>query len=59
MKRRRLTIAQKKALLDHARFWSIHAGHWSVLLAFVAVSLSILYTFWGNDAAFAAVVLGH
>lgn len=59
MKRRKgLTKVQKKALVDQARFWGAHAGHWGVALGCLVLTLTLLYTFWGNDAAFASAVIG-
>ncbi|MEN9557856.1 MAG: hypothetical protein RL141_225 [Candidatus Parcubacteria bacterium] len=56
---KRLTKAQKQALFEMGRFWAVHTGHWVMAAVFMAFTLGILYTFWGNDAAFAAVMFGE
>lgn len=55
----RLTQKQKQEIRAKARFWAIHASHWGVLTAFVIVTFSLLYTFWGNDQVFAAMMMGN
>lgn len=56
---KRLTQKQKQEIASHARFWAAHAGHWGVITVFSIVTFTLLYTFWGNDAVFAATILGN
>jgi len=56
---KRLTQKQKKELGEKTRFWATHASHWGIALGFMVMTLGTLYVLWGNDAAFAAVVLGY
>jgi hypothetical protein len=53
-----LTRKQKQEIGLHARFWMAHAGHWMVAALFIVFTLSLVYTFWGNDPVFAATVMG-
>ena len=57
-RKKRLTKTQKKALAVRFRFWAAHAGHWLMGAVFIAVTFGLVYTFWANDAVFAAAVLG-
>lgn len=54
----RLTKAQKKEIVERSRFWAAHAGHWTLALVFGAFTLSLIYALWGNDAVFAAALMG-
>ena len=56
---RSLTGKQKRDLRQQVIFWASHTLHWWVATIFVVITFAILYTFWGNDAAFASVVLGR
>ncbi len=59
MKRFKLTKEQKAHLSFKAFFWLTHIGHWTTIVVLSIVTSSLLYTFWANDAAFAAVILGR
>lgn len=61
MKRHQLVLhdRHKREAWEQARFWAAHAGHWTALLGFLIVTFSLLYTLWGNDAAFAATFFGR
>lgn len=53
-----VSLAQKREMRARARFWAAHAVHWMTAVLLFAVTLSLLYAFWGNDPVFAAVVIG-
>lgn len=54
-----LTEKQKRCLTSQVKFWAAHTAHWWVATLFVIITFVIIYTFWGNDAAFAAAVFGE
>ncbi|HWQ99567.1 MAG TPA: hypothetical protein VN397_01820 [Candidatus Methylomirabilis sp.] len=56
---RRFTDKQKRELRARALFWGAHALHWWVAALFLVITFATLYTFWGNDAAFASMVLSR
>ncbi|MBD3250937.1 hypothetical protein GF380_00455 [Candidatus Uhrbacteria bacterium] len=55
----RLYRKQKQQILKDAAFWVSHALHWYGVLIFLFATLGIIYLFFGNDAAFAAAVMGE
>lgn len=55
----RLTDKQIRDLRQQGMFWAAHTLHWWVATLFVILTFAIIYTFWGNDAAFAEVMLGR
>ncbi len=55
----RITGKQARELRRQAFFWAAHASHWGVAALFLVLTFTILYTLWGNDAAFAAVIIGR